>query len=304
MVRWAVTRVDPFALTGFAFLFGTAAFFPLCFRAPPKLPKSFRGAPPGPRFWLWTGLAAGALISCASLLQSHGMIWTTSGKSAFISSLYVVLVPLMAFATGRRPGPGVWAGLVFGVSGFYFISLAEDGGGGFNRGDALTLAAAACLASHLLLVGRCANRVDPVRFTTTKTAVAAASCLTVASARGALPGWDAFIETLPVTLFGVVSISCSHSVQTFCQRHVRASEAAMILQLKAVFAALFGMAFLNEDMTPSMWAGAALVVFGSIIAQSNAERSALSEADPCAPELLRRAGPTKVQAAAFRSPGP
>jgi drug/metabolite transporter (DMT)-like permease len=272
MVRWSVARIDAIAFTGLEFFFGALALAPLCFLKPAPLPCSRRREPPGPRFWLKAGAAAGFLLACGSILQYQGMVWTTSGKSAFISSLYVILVPLMAIVMGRVPGRAVWAGLAAGVAGLFLLSGVADSVGDFNRGDALTLAGDACWASHLILVGRCANRVEPIRFVTVQAALAGSSCLAIAAARGAMPGWSAFLETLPFTLFGIVSVSLAYLIQTYCQREMRASETALVLQLKAVFAALFGMAFLGETMTPAMWGGAALVICGSLLAQTRADR--------------------------------
>jgi hypothetical protein len=182
------------------FLSGSLAFLPLSFRKSPPLPDYFFGKPPSPLFWLWSGLAAGGLLSFAAMLQFQGMVWTTSGKSAFITSLYMVMVPLMALAIGRVPGRTVWAGLFLGVLGLNFLSGVRDGDG-FNTGDALTLAADVFWASHLILVSRCANRVDAIRFVTVQTGVTAAVCLAIAFARGSVPDWGRVFGNI-ASLFG------------------------------------------------------------------------------------------------------
>ncbi|MDR1082196.1 MAG: DMT family transporter, partial [Deltaproteobacteria bacterium] len=278
-IRYSVALVDPFAFTGIKFLFSAAALLPMALMRRASSPgQAIDRERPHPLTWLWAGLAAGVLLTVGTALQYQGMVWTTSAKSGFISGLYVTLVPPLGLVLGRIPSPAVWMGLVMGLSGLMLVS--NPGGGEFNRGDALTLAADLFWAVHVLLVGRYAIRVNPFRFVGVQVGMVGAVCLGIAFARGALPDSAAFIATLPFSLFGILSVSMCYFFQVTAQKDIRPSEAALLLQLQAVFAAIFGMIFLDEMMTPSMWAGAALVVAGSITAQHHSRRSAVLPGSP------------------------
>jgi drug/metabolite transporter (DMT)-like permease len=207
-----------------------------------------------------------------------GMVFTTSAKSGFISGLYVTLVPPLGLVLGRIPARTVWAGLSLGLVGLALVSNPFEGG--FNRGDALTLAADLFWAVHVLLVGRYAMRVNPFRFVAVQVGMVGVVCLAVAWYRGVLPDQTAFILTLPFTLFGILSVSACYYFQVAAQQHIHPSEAALLLQLQSVFAAVFGMIFLGETMTRMMWLGAALVVAGSAVAQRHSQQRLILRGSP------------------------
>jgi drug/metabolite transporter (DMT)-like permease len=266
-VRYSLALMDPFAFTGVKFLFSAAALIPLALRRRGSPLAAGEGAEaPNPLLWLWAGLAAGAVLTAGTALQYVGMVWTTSGKSGFITGLYVTLVPALGLVLGRIPAGTVWAGLILGLAGLALVS-GPAAAGGFNRGDALTLAADLFWAVHVLLVGRYALLVNAFRFVAVQVGLVGAVCLAIAWARGDMPGLPEFVATLPFTLFGILSVSGCYFFQVAAQKHVRPSEAALLLQLQSVFAAVFGMIFLGEAMTRVMWAGAALLVAGSTVAQ-------------------------------------
>ncbi|MDR1035808.1 MAG: DMT family transporter [Deltaproteobacteria bacterium] len=284
-IRYSVALVDPFAFTGIKFLVSAAALLPLALARRARAPgHALDRERPHPLLWLWAGLAAGVLLTVGTALQYQGMVWTTSAKSGFISGLYVTLVPPLGLVLGRIPAPSVWIGLALGLSGLALVS--NPGGGGFNRGDALTLAADLFWAVHVLLVGRYAIRVNPFRFVGVQVGMVGAVCLGVAYVRDALPGAAAFTATLPFALFGILSVSMCYYFQVTAQKDVRPSEAALLLQLQAVFAAVFGMIFLGEVMTGPMWAGAALVVAGSLIAQHHSRQRVILPGGPHSAGLM------------------
>ncbi|MDR1039395.1 MAG: DMT family transporter [Deltaproteobacteria bacterium] len=284
MTRWSMTvaGLDPFAYAGLKFLFAFMALLPLAVRG--SAPRQEAGAdkPSAGLLWLWAGLATGLVLAVYGVLQYAGLVYTTSGKSAFISGLYVVIVPLMAMAGGRMPGRPVWLGLVLAVSGLWLISGPQGGEARLNFGDFLTLLSAAFTALHVIMISRFANRVDPIRFVTVQIALTSLVSFAVAFVRGNMPDASVFWITLPFTLFGIISLAGCILAQTAAQRYMRASEVALMLQLQGVFAAVFGMIFLDEVMTLLMWAGAALMVGGSIMAQSRARRRVDPSPEPAA----------------------
>jgi drug/metabolite transporter (DMT)-like permease len=278
-IRYSVALMDPFAFTGVKFLFSAFAMLPLVLRRGGKASAhALDASRPHPLLWLWAGLAAGAVLTVGTALQYTGMVWTTAAKSGFISGLYLTLVPPLGFVLGRSPGWTVWLGLCLGFIGLLLVS--NPGHGGFNRGDALTLSADVFWAVHVLIVGRYAIRVDTWRFVAVQVGTVGAVCLAIAWMRGMMPDQAAFVATLPFALFGILSVSACYFFQVTAQKHIHPSEAALLLQLQSVFAAVFGMIFLGEIMTSSMWAGAAFVVTGSIIAQRHARQRVILPGSP------------------------
>ncbi|MDR1035811.1 MAG: DMT family transporter [Deltaproteobacteria bacterium] len=279
-IRWAVVQMDSMAFTGIKFLVSAAALLPLAMRKSGALPKNYRGSPPGRFFWVWAGLVTGSLIALESLFLYAGMVSTTAGKAAFLANMDIVIVPIMALFIGRMPGLHIWGGLALGVSGLWLLSDPEPGGTWFTIGDLMVLVSAVFSAAHVVVTGRYANRVELYRFVTVQLAATGFICLGIAAARGVLPSLHVFWVTLPCALYGILSLSWGIAGQTAAQRHLRASEVTLLLLLEAVFAAIFGMIFLDEDMTLVMWAGAALMVAAAALSQS---RDFREEERVCAP---------------------
>ena len=107
------------------------------------------------------GLLCGLFLGAASLLQQVGLQSTTAGKAGFLTSLYIVFVPVLGLFLGRRGGKKLWLAVALALGGAYLLSVAgglEDGGG-IGRGDGLVLASAALFSFHILVIDRFSPRV-------------------------------------------------------------------------------------------------------------------------------------------------
>jgi drug/metabolite transporter (DMT)-like permease len=85
----------------------------------------------------WGGILAGLTLFAGASLQQVGLLYTTAGKAGFITSLYVVIIPLMGSFLGHRCGISVWVGAVLAVAGLYLLSVR--GSFTIGRGDLLVL---------------------------------------------------------------------------------------------------------------------------------------------------------------------
>ena len=127
--RSGMAHVGPFTFNAIRFLIGGLALLPLMLifdrrRAAAKVPVVAISN----RALLRGGMLAGAVIFAAATLQQMGIASTTAGKAGFITSLYVVLVPLLGLALGHRPPAAVWAGAILATAGLYFLTIE----GGFR----------------------------------------------------------------------------------------------------------------------------------------------------------------------------
>jgi drug/metabolite transporter (DMT)-like permease len=253
--RVAAEHLGPFLFNGLRFLVGVAALLPLArFRL--KIDR---------KLLPWVGLAGTALFA-ASFLQQAGMQFTTAGNAGFITGLYVVLVPLWMVAFLRQPVSWVtWAAAVVATIGALLLST----GGEFklNPGDALELVGAAIWAVHVLLVGWLARRMDILPFTIGQCIVSAvlnlvcAGIFDSATLPGLAPAWWAVLYT------GVFSVGIGYALQGVGQRHAPATDAALILSMEAVFAAIFGFLFLNERLSALQLFGCFLILAAIIQVQ-------------------------------------
>lgn len=209
------------------------------------------------------GMTLGLVLFTAAALQQVGIATTTAGKAGFITGLYIVLVPVLGLAIGHRATPAIWVGLGLAVPGLYLLSVTE--GLTIAAGDLLVLAGAFAWAAHILLVDHLIRTVDALALS----AVQFAACALL-SLGGALVVEDApFSGLLPalgaVLYGGLLAVGVAYTLQVVAQRHAKASHAAMLLSLEAVFGALGGWLILGETMSPRMLLGCALMMTGIFV---------------------------------------
>jgi drug/metabolite transporter (DMT)-like permease len=240
------------------------------------------------------GLLIGIVLAGASALQQAGVAFTTAGKAGFITGLYVVLVPLFLALLWRQwPSRLVWAASLVATAGLFMLSV--QGQWALQVGDALELGGAVLWALHVILIGQLVRRADPLRLSWVQ-------CL-VSGAANVILG--AIVETNTVHALssvwwavfygGAISVGLGYTLQAYSQRHAPATDAALILSLESVFAALFGWLLLRETLTLVQLAGCALMLGGMVLAQvssiSRQRETRPAVVGQCADKVTQGEGP-------------
>jgi drug/metabolite transporter (DMT)-like permease len=217
----------------------------------------------------WSDLKAGFIVGCFLFLgfiaQTYGLVYTTAGKNAFLTTTYVVVVPFMGWALTRR-FPGFHAFLSAGlcIAGVGFLTLGGEGIEGFNKGDALTLLCAVFYSAQLMSIDHYAKRMDPIVLAVTQMIAMVVFCTLFAIP---LETWPATIS--PRGLWGMAFLVLfatvlAFAIQMTAQRHSPPTHVSLILSTESVFGAVTGVLFLGERFTGKMILGAVLV-FGAIL---------------------------------------
>ncbi len=258
----AAASLDPFLFNGLRFLLGALPVIAVIGRRMGRLSRREIGG----------GILAGLVLFAASAFQQMGLALTTAGKAGFITGLYVVLVPFLLTAVWRqRPGWAAWGASVIAAVGLFLLSA--EGQLTLAPGDSLVLVAAALLALHVILIGQLVLWADPLRLAVVQYVACGLFNLPLGLTLGrdtlvALPGaWWAVLYT------AVFSIGVGYTLQNVAQRHAPPTDAAIIMSLEAVFAALFGWLLLDERLTPVQIVGCGLMLAGMILAQLGVMRS-------------------------------
>ncbi len=212
---------------------------------------------------LWTaGIILGVVMTIASNLQQIGLVTTSAGKAGFITSLYIVLVPMFGLFLKRRPHPMIWVSVLIALVGLYFLSIRGDFT--MSRGDLLVLASAVAFTFQILLVDHFSPKVDIIRLNCIQFSVMAILSF-VPMMVLEKPQVSAISDAwLPIVYAGLFSGCGAYTLQMMGQRRVEPAAASLLLSPENVFSALAGWALLGQTLSVRELFGCALV-FAAII---------------------------------------
>ncbi|MEN6556456.1 MAG: DMT family transporter [Anaerolineaceae bacterium] len=265
--RVAMRYMQPFTFTAGRFLLGVLVLLPVYFtlrRARSSNPSPIK-AKPDMRTYLSAGLLCGGLLFMAVSLQQIGMQTTDSGKAGFISSMYVVLVPLLGVFIGKRVRKAVWLGVTFAVAGIYLLSFTSQLQ--IERGDLIVLMGTLFWAAHIWMLDRFLPLVDGLalsimQFFTLGVAALAAALLFEK------PDLAVVQDGIWTILYsGIVVVGGGYTLQVLGQKSMNPAIAALIMSTESVFAVLFGWLLLGEHLNARELAGCALMFAAVVIAQ-------------------------------------
>ena len=215
------------------------------------------------------GALMGLLLCSGYIVQTYGLVLTTPGKNAFLTTFYVVLVPFLYWATNRKKPDGYnIAAAVICVAGVGFLSLAPGDGTGMNLGDLLTLCCGVLYAMHIIAVRRATESGrDVMLLTWMQFLTSAVVCLAgtlIFEGRPSVPTgrplWSDIDLGLAATALGLF-------LQNWGQKRVPPSPASVILSFEAVFGAAFSLVLGYDDPKPHLFAGFALMFLAVVVSE-------------------------------------
>lgn len=209
----------------------------------------------------------GILLLVAMALQTIGIQYTTTGKSAFITACYVVMVPFITWAASRvYPGVKAFVASAICLVGMGAITL--DGSGmGFGLGEALTLGCALAFAVQIVVIDRMAQDRDALTLTMIETALSAVVCLAAALIWEPLPVFGSPIVVGWMTYLVVGCTLIPYSLQIKSQQLTSSTHASVLMIMESVFAMIVGVVFLDEPMTSRLIWGCGLIFLSILITE-------------------------------------
>lgn len=218
------------------------------------------------RFEVGAGVAIGCALFLGYYLQTHGLRTITSSQSAFITALYVPIVPLLQWAVLKRP-PGLmsWIGVALAFTGLILLAGPEAGSLSFNPGEVATLAGAAAIAAEIILIGLFAKRVDSRRVTAVQLLTAGLVSFALMPALGeSIPAFSWLWAGAAIGL-GLASAAIQLTMN-WAQKSVSPTRATVIYAGEPVWGGIVGR--LAGDRLPALaLAGAALIVAGVLASE-------------------------------------
>lgn len=213
------------------------------------------------------GITTGLVMAIAVSFQQTGVYFTTSGKAGFITSLYVVIVPIFAIFMGNKVSKKTAIAIILALIGLYLLTVKVEDGFSINKGDILIFIGSLFFAFHILFIDHYSVKSDSVKMSMLQFFVASLVSLFL-MILFEKPELDLVIKGIFAILYmGVFSSGLGYTLQIVAQKDTDPTISSLILSLEAVFAALFGFIFLKEVPNERELIGGILMFFAIILAQ-------------------------------------
>jgi len=262
--RVGMEYVGPFTFNGVRFALGALSLLPLIifFR---KKSQNIANRSYNQKSVVGAGIVAGVVLFLGASLQQIGLVYTTAGKAAFITCLYIVIVPMLGILLKQYLPMSTWLGCVMAIVGLYLLCVKESFF--ISYGEVLELIGAVFWSIHILVIDNFSRKVDVLRLSFVQFITCSVLSLVTA--------W--FIETMsietlrqglvPILYGGICSVGIAYTLQVVGQKYAQPSHAAIILSMETVFAAVGGWMILNEKLGVQELLGCAIMLAGMLLSQ-------------------------------------
>jgi drug/metabolite transporter (DMT)-like permease len=272
--RLSLATIGPFLFTGVRFLLGALVVALLSHWLRPPAIQTPRVRVPLP--WA-AGALLGVLVAASIAAQQIGLGYTKVANAGFISSMYVVIVPVLSVLLGQRLRLGIILGALCAAAGLYYLSGEHLT---LSYGDGLELFGAAAISLQMMLLGTLTHRHDPLRLALIQNIVCAVVCLAVACAVETISWADIQRSAFAIFYCGALSVGVGYAIQAIAQKIAVPAHVSIIFSMEGVFAALAAWIIIGETLTWHAIGGCALVVLGCVLSQLLPDRRLTSGNNP------------------------
>lgn len=264
--------VGTFTFNGIRLLIGGVALLPMVIYSFIKNKKN-PGEKPAELFSP-KNVAAGTLVCGTALfagttLQQHAFTYgLEAGKVAFITALYMILVPIFGLFIGKKAGLNLWFGVALGVVGLYFICINKGTDFSLGKGELCALICAFCFAVHIHVVDHYCTRVDNLTLSSGQFLFAGLiSVIFMLIFERDVQPQEIRNAAVPVLYAGLGSCCLGFTFQVFGQKTTPPALASLLMCLESVFAVIFGWIILKDHLSSRTLFGCAVMLAGVITAQ-------------------------------------
>ena len=212
----------------------------------------------------WMAIA-GFFLFAGSALQQVGLLYTTAGNAGFITSLYVVLVPIVLFSFWQEKFH--WLAMVAVVlAGAGAFLLSTGGSFKFQKGDALEMVGALFWTFHVVILGKYASKFESISFSVGQLVVCGILNLGIGIFVEPLLSFNSPL-LLAIAYTAFFSLGLCYTLQIWAQKHTPPADAALILSLESVFSVLAGWLLLRERLVAIQIMGCILIFAAVLLSQ-------------------------------------
>ena len=212
------------------------------------------------------GVACGVLLCIASNLQQVGIMYTSVGKSGFITAMYIVLVPVLGIFLKKKAGIKIWCSVAIAVGGLYLLCMT-DSGFSIQKGDLLLLLGAVIFSFHILTVDYFSPKVDGVKMSCIQfftCGILSMVCMFLFEQ----PQIGAILQAwIPIVYAGVLSCGVAYTLQIVGQKGMNPTVASLILSMESVISVIAGWLILHQKLSGRELLGCVLMFVAIILVQ-------------------------------------
>ena len=218
------------------------------------------------------GIVCGTMLFIATSLQQIGLQYTTAGKGGFITTLYIVIVPILGIFFRKKVSLKVWLCIFVAAYGMFLLSI-DSSSFSIEKGDFLVFLCAIAFSFHILAIDYYSPKVDGTKLSCIQFFVCGFIAM-IAMFIFETPNLDTILKAIvPILYAGIFSSGIGYTFQIIAQKNVEPTTASLILSLESVFAVLSGMILLNESLSNRELIGCILIFFAVIFTQIPEKKS-------------------------------
>jgi len=240
-----------------------------------KSPRRPRNSTEQKKLWK-AGVLCGVALAFGTNFQQLGMyLGTSAGKSGFLTTCYIVLVPVLSVFLGKRIGAKIWTCVGLTLAGLYLLCIKD--GFSVQLSDAVLVLCALSFAIQILIIDKFGPDVDNVRLSAIQCLVACALSAfpmffvdmnySLAGVAKALECYSCVSAWIPLLYAAVLSSGVAFTLQIVAQNKIRPTVASLLMSLESVFAVLSGWAVLGERLSLQEGLGCILMMAAVVLAQ-------------------------------------
>ena len=275
----AGTALEPFTYNGVRTTLACLFLVPIIWlfdRGKTPAEKTVSGDPALDRKNLLTGgILCGIILFVALNLQQFGIYFDTdAGKAGFITTLYILIVPVLGIFLHKKVSLKMWTCVIVGAAGFYCLTMAGKGDGfTLEKGDFFVLLCAFVFSIHILAIDYFSPKCDGVKLSCLQFFFGGALCL-IAMVIFEDPKLPEILACwLPIAYSGIASSGIGYTLQILAQKNADPTTASLIMSLESVFAVIAGVIIYHEQLTFIELLGCVIIFAAVIVSQLPSKNS-------------------------------
>lgn len=251
--KLGMNYVEPFTFNTLRCFIGVIALLPAMYFFSTKRKCAIKGA-----------ILAGIVLFTAFSINQYCMIYADASKAGFITSLYILFVPILAIFLKHKLSSNIVLSILIALAGLYL--LCAKGTMQFEMWDIFLLVSAFFFALHIIVVSHYSKKSDAIKLSMLQFLTAGTLSLPLMiyeqpTINLILAGWK------PILFIGVIVTGVAYTLQIFGHKATKPVVATLILSSEAVFAVLGGVLILNETLSVKEILGCLVMLFAIVLSQ-------------------------------------